>query len=516
MDSKNTDILLIGSINSSGHNISKKSELSQELSLSNSLKTVDLPVLNSIQSRLNLLENLLAGKLPVLEIPTINTRAKINNFTPTSQSLLLSKVLLQALNNISTREGVSLECILLATFQILLYRYTNEAEIIVGTPAKNQNNLILENKFNIFEKIVLLPLELKSVNSFNELIQILQITLDAQEHQNLSINPEIAKTLIQNSRNTALFQVLFELQNIGKGVLKQPNWDIFQLDLMLKIIEQPAGLACEFTYNSNLFTDAQIIRMMQHWQVLLESIVANPREPVATLNLLTPEEQQQQAAWNRTQVKYPDDQCIHQLFERQVAKTPEAIALIFEEQQLTYLELNQRADALAAYLQTMGVKAEVLVGICVERLIEMVVGILAILKAGGAYVPLDYSYPIDRIGYMLSDAQVAVLLTQQSLNLRELLVKFPQQQTKVIYFEQIPSAIASENHPTLSDSVNPSNLAYVIYTSGSTGKPKGVQIEHRTVVNLLTAIAQEPGIDASDTLLSKLSTTKLYSAYQLG
>ncbi|MGL5835158.1 MAG: AMP-binding protein, partial [Waterburya sp.] len=449
MDSKSTDTLLIASIDSFGHNMSKKSALPQDALLSNSLEIIDLPVLSSIQSRLSFLENLLAGKLPVLEIPTTKTRAKINDFTPASQSLSLSKVLLTALNNISIKNQVSLECILLTAFQILLYRYTNQAEIIVGTPAKKQSNLIIKNKFDIFEKVVLLPLELKSVNSFNQLIQILQITLDAQEHQNFSINPEIAKTLFQNSKNTTVFQVLFELQNIAEEVLNEPKWDIFQLDLMLKVIEQADGLTCEFTYNGNLFTAAQIIRMIQHWQVLLESIVANSEQSVATLNFLTSEEQQQLAVWNHTQTNYPDDQCIHQLFEQQVAKTPEAIALIFEQQQLTYQELNQRADVLAAYLREIGVKAEVLVGICVERSIEMVVGILAILKAGGAYVPLDSSYPIERIGYMLSDAQVAVLLTQQSLNLGELLVQFPQPQTKVINFEQIPLGSTPENHPTL-------------------------------------------------------------------
>jgi amino acid adenylation domain-containing protein len=505
MDSKNTDILStlsIDPINHSGHNTSQSSKPSQDMSRSNSLETTSLAFLSSLQSRLSFLENLLAGNLPVLEISTTKTRAKINDFTAASQSLCLPKTLLQALDHLSEREQVSLECILLTTFQVLLYRYTNQTEIIVGTPVKTQNNSIIENKFDIFKNVILLPLELESVNSFNQLIQVLRITLDAQEQQNLSINSELAKTLIQNFKNTALFQVLFELQNVADQVLTKPSWDIFQLDLILKIIQQPDGLACVFTYNSNLFADTQITRMMQHWQVLLESIVANPEQQVATLNLLTLEEQQQQAAWNHTQVNYPDHQCIHQLFETQVVKTPEAIALLFEEQQLTYQELNHRADNLAAYLRAIGVKAEVLVGICVERSIEMVVGILAILKAGGAYVPLDSSYPLERIGYMLSDAQVAVLLTQESFNHSELFAKFPQPQTKVITFEQIPTAQAPKHYSTLAEPVSPSNLAYVIYTSGSTGKPKGVQIEHRTAVNLLTAMVREPGINSGDTLLS--------------
>jgi amino acid adenylation domain-containing protein len=491
MDSKNTDILSTALTNSTINNTSKASDL----------ETLSLPILSSIQSRLSFLEKLLTGKLPVLEIPAAKSRAKIKEFTAASKSLLLPKVLCESLNDLSIKEKVSLDSILLTTLQILLYRYTNQTEIIVGTPVVNRTNFTIQNKFDIFQNITLLPLQLDSKNSFNELVQTLQITLNAQTHQSLLINSEIAEILLRNSKNTALFQVLFELQNISEVTIEEPNWKDLNLDLILKIIEQPEGLSCVFTYNNNLFETAQLARMMKHFQVLLASIVADPDRQIVTLDLLSPEEKEQIAAWNNTQVDYPDDRCIHQLFERQVAKTPDAIAAIFEEQQLTYQELNQRANSLADYLREMGVKAEVLVGICVERSLEMVVGILAILKAGGAYVPLDPSYPIERIGYMLEDAHVAVLLTQQSLNLKELFEKFPQQQTKVINFEQIPSAIALENH-NLTNTVEPSNLAYVIYTSGSTGKPKGVQIEHRTAVNLLTSIAREPGMDASDTLLS--------------
>jgi amino acid adenylation domain-containing protein len=491
MDSKNTDILSTALTNSTINNTSKASDL----------EALSLPILSSIQSRLSFLEKLLTGKLPVLEIPAAKTRAKIKEFTANSQSLLLPKVLYESLNDLSIKEKVSLDSILLTTLQILLYRYTNQTEIIVGTPVVNRTNFTIQNQVDIWQNITLLPLQLDSKQSFNELVQTLQITWNAQTHQSLLINSEIAEILLRNSKNTALFQVLFELEKISEVTIEEPNWKDFNLDLILKIIEQPDGLSCVFTYNSNLFETAQIARMMKHFQVLLASIVADRDRQIAILDLLTPEEKEQIAAWNNTQSDYPDDRCIHQLFEQQVAKTPEAIALIFEEQQLTYQELNQRANSLADYLREMGVKAEVLVGICVERSLDMVVGILAILKAGGAYVPLDPSYPIDRISYMLEDAHVAVLLTQQSLNLKELLEKLPQQQTQVVNFEQIPSAIALENY-NLTNTVKPSNLAYVIYTSGSTGKPKGVQIEHRTAVNLLTAIAQEPGIDASDTLLS--------------
>jgi amino acid adenylation domain-containing protein len=499
MDSKNTDILSTASTNYAKHNMSKESELIKHISQSNSLETLSLPILSSIQARLSFLEKLLTGKLPILEIPATKTRAKIKEFTTSSQSLLLPKVLCQSLNNLSLKEQVSLYCLLLTTFQILFYRYTNQTEIIVGTPVTNRTNFTIQNKFDIFQNITLLPLQLDSKNSFNELIQTLQITLNAQVDQSLLIDSEIAEILIRNSKNTALFQVLFELQNSSQTALEEPSWKIGNLDLILKIIEQPEGLSCIFTYNSNLFETAQIARMMKHFQVLLEGVVAHPDRQVATLELLTSEEKEQIAAWNNTQVDYPDDRCIHQLFEQQVAKTPDAIALIFEEQQLTYQELNQRADSLAYYLQEIGVKAEVLVGICVERSLEMIMANLAILKAGGAYLPLDSNYPQERLDHIIQDAQISLILTQSHLKAKiASCVTVSQNKIQIISLDSnLPSSpISLQSHKP-----NPSNLAYVIYTSGSTGKPKGVEIPHRALVNFAQAAVQEYEITQSDRIV---------------
>ncbi|MEN9869319.1 MAG: hypothetical protein RLZZ171_302, partial [Cyanobacteriota bacterium] len=286
MDSKNTDILSTALANSTINNTSKASDI----------ETLSLPILSSIQSRLSFLEKLLTGKLPVLEIPAAKTRAKIKEFTAASKSLLLPKVLCESLNYLSIKEKVSLDSILLTTLQILLYRYTNQTEIIIGTPVVNRTNFTSQNKFDIFQNITLLPLQLDSKNSFNELVQTLQITLNAQTHQSLLINSEIAEILLRNSKNTALFQVLFELQNISEVALEEPNWKDFNLDLILKIIEQPEGLSCVFTYNSNLFETAQIARMINHFQVLLASIVADPDRQIVTLDLLTSEEKEQIAA----------------------------------------------------------------------------------------------------------------------------------------------------------------------------------------------------------------------------
>ncbi|WP_319419777.1 non-ribosomal peptide synthetase [Pleurocapsa sp. FMAR1] len=498
MNSKNTEKnLYAASVSTDIYgNTDNHSEKNQSISQSDSFETSDLPILNSIQSRLDFLERLFQGKLPVLELPTTKSRAQVKKFVASNQTLVLSQELSESLKNIAIQEDVSLFSVLLTAFQILLNRYTRQTEIIVGTPVNKQKRIRANTRFGVLENIILLPLQLNSESCFNELIQTLQITLDAQIQQNLTISKELVEILMQNAESTALFKVLFELENISEETLADSDWEILNLDLSWKIIEQPEGLSCVFTYNGNLFEDAAIARMMGHFQVLLESVVAQPKEQIVTLPLLTPAEKQQiLVTWNDTQIDYPNTLCIHQLFEQQVAKTPDAIALIFEEQHLTYQELNQRANSLAHYLRDIGVKSEVLVGICVERSVEMVVGILAILKAAGAYVPLDPSYPVDRIGYMLEDAQVAVLLTQKHLNL-----DFAQQ--KVVNLEEFDTAIAPESSHNLTNTVAPNNLAYVIYTSGSTGKPKGVQIEHRTAVNLLTSIAREPGINASDTLLS--------------
>ena len=460
-------------------------------------------ILNSVQSRLTFLEKLLEGKLPVLEIPTDITRAKATKFEADSQTLELPPELIDDLQNIAGEEKVSLYCLLLTTFQILLYRYTNQTEIIVGTPVKDLKKTSFSNGFNVFQDIDLIPLQLDSESTFKDLVRTLEITLDARSHHKLSLNTELAKTLLENNQNHSLFQVLFEFQDTEEESESSVanNWSYLNLDLSLKIIYKPTEISCIFTYNSNLFNSSTIARTLKHFLVLLTNIIANPEQPIATLELLTPEEKQQiLGSWNQTKTDYPQDCCIHHLVEQQVAKTPDAIAIVFEDRQLTYQQLNQRANSLAHYLQQQGVTSETLVGIAIERSLEMVVSILAIIKAGGAYVPLDPSYPIERIGYMLEDAKVAVLLTQKSLNLEPLQEQLSQQQTKIINLEQV--AFVPEQIDNLTNTVAERNLAYVIYTSGSTGKPKGVQIEHRTAVNLLTAIARQPGITPKDTLLS--------------
>jgi non-ribosomal peptide synthetase component F len=252
-------------------------------------------------------------------------------------------------------------------------------------------------------------------------------------------------------------------------------------------------------YNTDLFDTGTIERMTGHFVTLLEGIVANPLERISQLPLLTAVEQQQLLIeWNDTQVDYPQDKCIHQLFEEQCLRTPDAVAVVFENQQLTYHELNCRANQLAHYLQSLGVGADVLVGLCVERSLEMIVGILGILKAGGAYVPLDPEYPQNRIQFMLKDSGTSVLLTQSFL-LDQLPIAEQQNPCQVICLDQESFSSELTDNPSPQSTSN--NLAYVIYTSGSTGRPKGVMIEHQALVNLSLAWCKTFQVQSQSRLL---------------
>ncbi|MEO0869968.1 MAG: amino acid adenylation domain-containing protein, partial [Cyanobacteria bacterium J06642_11] len=269
-------------------------------------------------------------------------------------------------------------------------------------------------------------------------------------------------------------------------------------DLHLDMTETDLGLEGFWEYNTDLFERATIERMSGHFQILLEAIVENPQQRVSELPLLREAERQQLLEeWNDTQVDYPQEQCIHQIFEKQVEKTPDAVAVVFEDQQLTYRELNAKANQLAHYLQHLGVKPETLVGICVERSLEMLVGLLGILKAGGAYVPLDPYFPQERWSYMLADSRVEVLLSQSSLQ-----TSLPETQARLVCFDTDGSAVAQQSQDNLEVEVDSKNLAYVIYTSGSTGKPKGVQIPQRALINFLNSMHLTLGMTEEDLLLS--------------
>ena len=462
------------------------------------------------ETQLNYWKQQLKDAPTLLELPTDRPRPAIQTFRGAHQSVALPLELSQALAELSKRTGVTLFMTLYAAFVTLLYRYTGESDIVVGTPVANRTRQEIEGLIGFFVNTLALRTDLSSNPSFEQLLhRVREVALGAYAHQDLPFE-QLVETLQpeRSLSHTPLFQVMFALQNAPMPSIKLPDLTVssfsvemrtVKFDLTLSMENTVSGLIGEWEYNSDLFDAATIARMAGHFQTLLEGIVANPQQRVSEVPLLTQRERHQLLfEWNNTTKKYPQDKCIHQLFEEQVERTPEAVAVLFEGEQLTYRELNAKANQLAHYLKTLGVGPEVLVGICVERSLEMVVGLLGILKAGGAYVPLDPAYPSERLTFMLEDSAVPVLLTQQRL-----VDKLPQHKAQVVCLDTQWKAIAQNTEEKPVCGVNADNLAYVIYTSGSTGKPKGVTIQHRSLVNYTTAVSIEYGLEKRESVASK-------------
>jgi amino acid adenylation domain-containing protein len=448
----------------------------------------------------------LAGAPTELVLPSDHPRPQNLSSGVAVQLFTLPTHLNNGLKELCQREGVTLFMLLLAALTTLLYRYTGQEDIVVGTPTSGRSRPEIQNLLGVFINTLALRTELSGTLSFRELLKrAREVTLSALAHEDLpfeqvvkELQPE--RTLGQNP----IFQVLLTLE---PPIEELPaGWSAYQtvvqsgiawFDLALTLEERKEGLIGRFEYNVNMFETATIERMAGHWLTLLEGVVANPDQPISSLPLLTEAERQQVLVeWNATQADYPRDQCVHHLFEQQVARAPEAVAVVYADTQLTYRQLNERANQLAHFLRKRGVGPGSLVGICVERSLEMPVGLLGILKAGGAYVPLDPNYPQDRLAFMLEDSQAAVLLTQQRL--RSSLPPFSGQ---VICLDEQWEEIAQESQANPVSEMKSENLAYVIYTSGSTGKPKGVLIPHRGLVNHNTAFINAFHLQPTDRLL---------------
>ncbi|HLP88084.1 MAG TPA: amino acid adenylation domain-containing protein [Nostocaceae cyanobacterium] len=436
----------------------------------------------------------LAGELPILQLPTDRPRPLVKTYGGKTLSFVLPKNLTEALKDLSKQEGVTLFMTLLAGFKTLLYRYTGQTDILVGAPIANRNRGEIEHLIGFFVNTLVLRSHLASNSSFRDLLkQVREVALGAYAHQDLPFEKLVEA--IQPERNLSynpLFQVMFVFQNAANKQLDLPGLKVENLgveqtttkfDLTLVLEEVEAGLFGKFEYNTDLFDAVTIERLAANFEVLLNGIIAEPEQQLGQLRLLNQTEEGQLLEWSRGKTEILPELCLHQLFEVQVEKTPDAVAVVFESEKLTYWELNQRANQLAHYLQKLGIGTEVLVGICVERSLEMLVGILAILKAGGAYVPLDPTYPQERLGYMLTDAQVSVLLTQ-----KHLLATLPAHNAKVICLDADENLFLSQSTANPISNTTSANLAYVIYTSGSTGQPKGVLINHGNVARLFTAV----------------------------
>ncbi len=461
-----------------------------------------------LESQLNYWRQHLANAPELLQLPTDRPRPTVRTYRGATQSWTLNKDLSQKLQALSRDCDTTLFMTLLAAFATLLYRYSGQSDILIGSPIANRNRSEIESLIGFFVNTLVLRTTFVNRPSFEDLLaQVKETTLKAYQYQDVPFEQVVEALQPERSLSySPLFQVVFILQNAPMGEVELPgvslSWierqsTIAKFDLTLSMRETESGLVGEWEYNTDLFDGSTIERMACHFQNLILGIVENPSQKIDKLPLVSKAERHQLLAeWNDTAVEYPIEKCIHQLFEERVEKTPDAVAVVFEGKELTYQQLNTKANRLASYLQSLGVKAETLVGICVERSWEMVVGLLGILKAGGAYVPIDPNYPPERIALMLSDSGASVLLTQQHLT-----AALPEHGARVVCLdeEEIFSSSSAEN---LADRATPENLAYVIYTSGSTGKPKGVQISHRALANFLASMEQKPGIAASDVLLA--------------
>ncbi|HEY0733388.1 MAG TPA: amino acid adenylation domain-containing protein [Herpetosiphonaceae bacterium] len=453
--------------------------------------------------------------LPVLELPTDHPRPPIPSLRGALHRFTLPKALSDELVALSRREGVTLFMTLLTAWQVLLSRYSGQHDIAVGTPIAGRTHAETEGLIGFFVNTLVLRADLSGNPSFHQLLrQVREVCLSAYAHQDLPFEQLIEALQPERdlSRNP-LFQVMFALQNAPLSALTLPGLtlspvevanEIAKFDLTLNLEEGPEGLSGWIEYSTELFEAATITRLLGHYQMLLAGIVADPNRRLADLTLLDAAERRQLLVlWNDTQLAYPSNAGIHQLFEAQAARTPNAAAVIFEERQLTYGELNVRANQLAHYLRAHGVGPEVRVGLCVERSLDLIVGLLGILKAGGAYVPLDPAYPAQRLALMLADTQAPLILTRQAIYdaQRPLFEGLPQDanpaatgdhQAKainptVICLDSDWTAIAGESEANPGSSVGGDSLAYVMYTSGSTGLPKGVSVTHRNVIRLVSS-----------------------------
>jgi amino acid adenylation domain-containing protein/non-ribosomal peptide synthase protein (TIGR01720 family) len=453
---------------------------------------------------------LLSGAQPVLELPFDQPRPAQQSFRGARQDIALEPALVAGLKTLAQREGVTMFMLLLASFQAFLYRYSGQSDIRVGVPVANRNRVETESLIGFFVNTQVLKAYVDGAMPFTALLQhTKRRALEAQAHQDLPFEQLVEALQPERSlSHNPLFQVMFNHQAHSHTAEQQLpglrvanlEWDSHsaQFDLSLDTQESGDAIWASLTYATDLFGAATVARMAEHWLSLLRAAVANSALPVQDLVTLSANEREHMLdQWNATARDYPQGQWVHQLIEAQVLVQPDAPAVRFNHLSLSYAELNRRANRLAHRLIEAGVGPDVLVGLAVERSIEMVVGLLAVLKAGGAYVPLDPEYPRERLAYMLDDSGVKLLLTQA--HLREQL-PIPQGLETLVLGES-DFEDYSDTNPGIA--LDGENLAYVIYTSGSTGQPKGAGNRHSALLNRLQWMQEAYGLEVSDSVLQK-------------
>ena len=428
----------------------------------------------------------------VLELPTDRPRPAVQTYNGADLTFAFSPALSHSLKALSRREGVTLFMVLLAAFKVVLHRYTGQREIVVGSPIANRQRKELEGLIGFFINTLAVRTVISGELTFREFLQrVREAALGAYAHQDLPF--EYLVEQFQPERNLShspIVQVIFSFETPPQGAIEIPGLAITVLDkenkaakfdLSLYASDRGSEVVGTLEYNVDLFNKETVERMADHLLTVLSAIVANPEQPISDLPLLTRHERYEMlTAWNATEAPYPEHLCAHQLFEDQVERTPNAVALVLEGRELSYGQLNVRANQVARYLSSLGARPGEIVGIFMERSLDMVVAVLGILKSGAACLPLDPAYPEDRLAFMLEDSGATVTVSQQHLA-----ASLPGDTRYVVCLDSEWERIAGELDTNPQIRVAPENWLYVIYTSGSTGRPKGVLVPHRVLVNLV-------------------------------
>ena len=435
---------------------------------------------------------MLGDNPPALELPTDRPHSSVKSQRGKHLKFTVEQDILKSLKNISARHGATLFMTMLATFKTMLYRYSGQDDICVGTPIANRDKIETRGLIGFFINTLAIRSDLSGSPTFNELLErVKSVTLGALSHQDIPFEKLVEE--LQPERDmthTPFFQTLFTFQNIPKQAIEIPDLAMEQVeqdigavkfDLTININENPDGLNIIIGFNEELFDTSTIERFITHFKTLLQGIAQNPERSIDRYSLLSEAEERQIVLdYNQTAFEYPKELCAHQLFETQVQKTPQARAVEFLEQSLTYEQLNQQANRLAHFLRKRGVGPEQYVAICMNRSIEMLIAVLAVNKAGGAYVPIDPDHPSDRKTFILKDTDAQILLTRQ-----DFFTQLSDLPAEIIPIDGQPALFENESDINPNSGVTPQNVAYLIYTSGSTGKPKGVMIQHQSLVSYL-------------------------------
>ncbi|MBT4836558.1 MAG: amino acid adenylation domain-containing protein, partial [Methylococcales bacterium] len=465
------------------------------------------------QASLNYWKQQLEAAPPVLSLPTDYPRPINQSFHGQHEIFHISAALVDELLVIANQQGATLFMVLLAAFQVMLSRYINQEDICVGTPVagRNQDSLNTDKMSGLFVNMLVMRLDLSGDPSFKELLnRTKKMALDGYAHQDVPFANLVEELSPERSTSHApIFQVMIALQNYHyKMNVSGLQFESIafesgtsRYDITLDLTELEKGIEASFEYNTDLFSKETIVRMASHYEILLRGIVADYSQPISELPMPSTKELIRLIVdWNKTEAETSPVACFHQLFEQQAEKTPDNSAVVFQGQSWSYRQLNEKANQLAHFLKKQGVGVDVLVGIYMDRSLEMLATILAIHKAGGAYVPLDPAYPVERLAYMLENSTAPVLLTQASL-----MGSVPDYYGTVINYQAITTELDQQDKANCTSDFDRKNLAYVIYTSGSTGKPKGVQIKHGGLLNFLESMKREPGLNKDDTLLAVTS-----------